>query len=155
MRLPAFSIAALCLLLAACQHAPPAPAAAAPAVPPGEVKGSAVVHSDASRAALIANANVALPAGVKGPGVWFGKWRDIPATAAPARPVPALVFLHGSSGLGLKAIEEWQRFMAGLGVASVAPDSFALPDRVTYKSPVGKDVYERIHALRTSEIAPR
>ena len=36
--------------------------------------------------------------------------------------------------------------------ATVAPDSFALLDRFTYTSPIGKDIYERIHALRTSEI---
>jgi hypothetical protein len=56
--------------------------------------------------------------------------------------VPVVVFLHGSSGLGLKAIGEWQQWLATLGVASIAPDSFALPDRLTYTSPVGKDVYE-------------
>jgi hypothetical protein len=31
-------------------------------------------------------------------------------------------------------------------------DSFALPDRLTYKSPIGKDVYEKLHAFRGSEI---
>jgi hypothetical protein len=36
----------------------------------------------------------------------------------------------------------------------VAPDSFALAGRVTYKSPIDKASYERIHALRASEIAP-
>ncbi len=68
--------------------------------------------------------------------------------------VPVVIFLHGSSGLGLKAIGEWQAWLATLGYASVAPDSFALPDRLIYGSPVGKDVYEKIHALRASEIAP-
>ena len=37
-------------------------------------------------------------------------------------------------------------------IASVAPDSFALPGRVTYSSPLDKASYERIHALRGSEI---
>lgn len=37
-------------------------------------------------------------------------------------------------------------------MASLAPDSFALPDRVTYKSPVDKAVYEKLLALRLSEI---
>ena len=64
------------------------------------------------------------------------------------------MFLHGSSGLALKAIGEWQQWLCGLGYASIAPNSFALPDRVTYKSPIDKDAYERIHALRASEIAP-
>ena len=38
-------------------------------------------------------------------------------------------------------------------MASVAPDSFTLPDRITYTSPVDKATYEKIHALRASEIA--
>jgi len=66
--------------------------------------------------------------------------------------VPVVVFLHGSTGLGLKAIGEWQQWLAGLGYASIAPDSMVLPDRITYTSPVAKDVYEKIHALRASEI---
>ena len=78
--------------------------------------------------------------------------QDAPKTAGPQ--VPVVVFLHGSSGLRLKAIGDWQRWLAGQGWASLAPDSFALPGRVTYKSPIDKAAYERIHALRASEIAP-
>lgn len=140
----------LALLLAACAATPPAPtpAAPAPATPAGEIKGRAVVHTEASRAEVLATAQVALPA--SSGAAFFGRWRDIPAAAR--QPVPVVVFLHGSSGLGLKAIEEWQRWLATLGVASVAPNSFALPDRLTYKSPIAKPVYEQIHALRGSEI---
>jgi dienelactone hydrolase len=68
----------------------------------------------------------------------------------PARRCPR--WFSWSSGLGLAAIGEWQRWLAGMGIASVAPDSFALPDRVVYKSPVDKPTYEKIHALRESEI---
>jgi dienelactone hydrolase len=64
------------------------------------------------------------------------------------------VFLHGSSGLGLKAIGEWQHWLTTLGYASIAPDSFTLAGHVTYKSPIDKESYEKIHALRASEIAP-
>lgn len=140
----------LALLLAACAATPPAPTPAAPAAatPAGEIKGRAVVHTDASRAEVLATAQVALPASAG--AAFFGRWRDIPAAAR--QPVPVVVFLHGSSGLGLKAIEEWQRWLATLGVASVAPNSFALPERLTYSSPIAKPVYEQIHALRGSEI---
>lgn len=144
------------LMLAACatpgSSPPPGAASASPAAaaPAGEVKGSATAHTPASRAALVAQAQVALPAGVAGATPWFGRWSALPADLRGT--VPVVLFLHGSSGLGLKAIEDWQRWLAERGVASVAPDSFALPDRLTYKSPVGKDVYERIHALRASEI---
>jgi dienelactone hydrolase len=133
------------LAIAPIAVAQPAPTA------PGTLKGSAVAHTASSRTEAIANANIALPAAATGGSIWFGKWRDAPRTVQ-AR-VPVVVFLHGSSGLGLKAIEDWQRWLAGLGVASVAPDSFALADRLTYTSPVGKDIYEQIHALRASEIA--
>jgi dienelactone hydrolase len=117
---------------------------------PGEVKGSAWQHTPASAAALVANADVALPARATGGTPYFGKLAQAPKTGA-AR-VPVIVFLHGSSGLGLKAIGEWQQWLATLGYASIAPDSMVLPDRITYSSPVGKDVYEKIHALRGSEI---
>ncbi|HML13093.1 MAG TPA: hypothetical protein VK456_07275 [Xanthobacteraceae bacterium] len=114
------------------------------------MRGTAFRHTASSQREVIAGASVALPAAVTGGVGFFGHWRDLPA-ATHAR-VPVVVLLHGSSGLGSKAIEEWQRWLADMGIASVAPDSFALPDRLTYTSPVGTDVYERIHALRASEI---
>jgi hypothetical protein len=120
--------------------------------PRGEVKGSAWQHTAESLKGLVAEADVALPPAVTGGTVFQGKWKDMPAGSTVK--VPVVVFMHGSSGLGLKAIGEWQQWLAGLGVASVAANSFALPDRLTYTSPVGKDVYEKIHALRASEIAP-
>ncbi|MFO1306272.1 MAG: alpha/beta hydrolase [Burkholderiales bacterium] len=121
----------------------------ATAQPKGEVKGTAMQHTPASLAAAVANASLVLPSGVTGAGVFKGKLADAPSTKGTA---PVVIFLHGSSGLGLAAIGEWQAWLASLGVASVAPDSFALPDRITYSSPVDKDTYEKIHALRASEI---
>ena len=118
--------------------------------PKGEIKGTALVHTADSAKGVIANASVALPARATGGAAWFGTWKDMPAATA-AR-VPVVIFLHGSSGLGLAAIGEWQRWLAGLGIASVAPDSFALPDRLTYSSPIDRQTYERVHALRASEI---
>jgi hypothetical protein len=127
-------------------------AAATAQIPPpkGEIKGAALVHTAASAAGAIDNANIALPSAATGTTAFFGKWRDLSGIAGAA--VPTVVFLHGSSGLGLPAIAEWQKALAEAGIASLAPDSFALPDRLTYTSPIGKDVYERIHALRASEI---
>lgn len=116
----------------------------------GEIKGTAFEHTASSRIGVIQNANVALPATVTGKAIFFGKWRDRPSVTQAK--VPVVIFLHGSSGLGLKAIEEWQVWLAQRGIASVAPDSFALTNRVTYTSPIAKDLYERIHALRASEI---
>lgn len=119
-------------------------------VPQGAVSGLAWQHTAQSAMAVVANADVALPANVTGGAIYYGKLAQAPRTVNGA--VPVIVFLHGSSGLGLKAIGEWQRWLATLGYASIAPDSMVLPDRITYTSPVAKDVYEKIHALRASEI---
>lgn len=126
--------------------------AAQTATPTGEIKGSAWAHTAESLKAAAAQADVCIPAAATGQKEFVGKFKDIPAMAG--RRVPVIVFLHGSSGLGLKAIGEWQQWLCGLGYASVAPDSFALADRVTYKSPIDKASYEKIHALRASEIRP-
>lgn len=127
-------------------------ASAQTTVPKGEIMGTAWEHTAASLAGTLQQADVVLPAAATGGAVFTGKFKDAPTTAK-AR-VPVVLFLHGSSGLGLKAIGEWQQWLATLGVASIAPDSFALPGHVTYKSPIAVDSYERIHALRASEIAP-
>ena len=129
-----------------------AQAATAQEAPKGEIKGTAWVHTAETLSASAQDANVVLPAAATGGAVFSGKFRDAPKVAAGK--VPVVVFLHGSSGLGLAAIGEWQQFLASLGYASVAPNSFTLPDRATYKSPIDKASYERMHALRLSEIAP-
>jgi dienelactone hydrolase len=127
-------------------------AGAQPATPAGEIKGDAWVHTSESLAGAVRQADVCLPAAATGGAVFCGKFGGLPPFTVSK--VPAVLFLHGSSGLGLKAIGEWQRWLADLGYASMAPDSFALAGHVTYKSPIDKDAYERIHALRASEIAP-
>jgi dienelactone hydrolase len=134
----------IALLLAATQAWCQAPA------PQGEIKGQAIVHTPESARAAMANGALVLPAAATGGAVFTGAFKDAPRETR-AR-VPVVVFLHGSSGLGLKAIGEWQQWLATMDIASFAPDSFALPGRVTYTSPVGKDFYEKIHALRGSEI---
>jgi len=121
-------------------------------VPGGELKGTAWAHSEESLAASVQQADVCLPSAATGGTLFCGKFKDIPRFNG--RQVPVIVFLHGSSGLGLKAIGEWQQWLAGLGYASIAPDSFALAGHVTYKSPIDKESYERILTLRASEIAP-
>jgi dienelactone hydrolase len=122
------------------------------AAPKGEIMGTAWVHTVESLLASAQTADVVLPAKATGGSVFTGKFKDIPKLNG--NKVPVVVFIHGSSGLGLKAIGEWQQWLATQGIASVAPDSFSLPNRVTYKSPINVDSYERVHALRGSEIAP-
>lgn len=139
------AFAALAILLSGCASMSPSP------LPAGEIKGTKTVHTVESAQGVIDTAQLVLPATATGTAVYSGLLRDAPRDLR--GPVPLVVFLHGSSGLGLKAIGEWQLWLAGMGIASLAPNSFALPDRLTYKSPVGQDVYEKIHALRMSEIA--
>lgn len=126
--------------------------AAQSGVPAGAVKGDAWVHTKDSLAASVEQADVCLPSASAGGKPFLGKFKDIPQLQGAK--VPVVLFLHGSSGLALKAIGEWQLWLCGLGYASVAPNSFTLPARVTYTSPIDKDSYERIHALRASEIEP-
>lgn len=116
----------------------------------GKLEGRAFEHTPSSAEKVVQQASLALPSGMTGGGAFFGKWQDRPRVE---RSGPVVLFLHGSSGLNLSAIADWQKWLSGLGIASVAPDSFALPERLTYTSPVEKSVYERIHALRASEVA--
>lgn len=125
-------------------------ASAQPSTSAGDIKGDAWVHTKESLAGSVQQADVCLPASVTGSAAYVGKFSGIPKGTNGT--VPVVLFLHGSSGLGLRAIGEWQQWLCSLGYASVAPDSFALPGHVTYKSPIDKDAYEKIHALRASEI---
>ena len=50
----------------------------------------------------------------------------------------------------LKAFGRW---LASFGIGFLCPNSFVLKDRITYTSPVSRDDYERIHAMRSAELA--
>lgn len=64
---------------------------------------------------------------------------------------PLVLFAHGSSGIG-EPVKAFARWISSLGFGFLAPDSFVLPDRITYTSPVSRANYERIHALRSAEL---
>jgi len=95
--------------------------------PVGTLQGSARVHTPASLLATVQQAQLVLAAGVVGPAMYVGRYAQALRTAT--RRVPVVLFQHGSSGLSVAADGDWQRWLAGLGVVSLAPDSFALPDR--------------------------
>lgn len=145
MKIPRLALAAMLTIAVAGAEAWPQ------AAPKGDLQGSAVAHTEKSAIGVIDGAQLALPAKAAGGMPYFGKWKDRPGTIS--GPVPVVVFLHGSSGLKLAAIADWQKWLSEFGIASVAPDSFALPDRLTYTSPIARSTYERIHELRASEIA--
>ena len=142
------ALAAACVLgLSACSTT--APAAPTAATPQGEIKGTATAHTGASLQAAISQAWVDLPASVTGGAVYSGPLSQAPAARAR---VPVVVFVHGSSGVN-PAIKEWQKWAAQtLGVASISADSMQLQGRMTYKSPIAKADYEKVHGLRAAEL---
>ena len=143
MQLKITPIFAATVLITACHFA-------CAKTPQGEIKAGPLLHTAQSSVDLIQEAQVAFPAtNAQGP-VYVGTMKNAPEWKQGKLPV--VLFMHGSSGLGLKAIAEWQQWLASLGVASVAPNSFALANRMTYTSPIDKENYEKLHAFRASEI---
>ncbi|MGJ4892085.1 hypothetical protein ACQR1Y_28100 [Bradyrhizobium sp. HKCCYLRH3099] len=116
---------------------------------PGETKGAVLEPSSENLALTWAKANLVLPAALAGGRRWEGHAEDAPDVIGIA---PLVVVMHGSSGVA-PAIKEFQVWLADeLGAASVAPDSLAIPDRLTYTSPIDVATYERVHALRLAEL---
>jgi len=118
--------------------------------PQGEIKAGPLAHTHESMATLVSEAQVAFPTHLTAKDIFMGPLKNAPQLGNAK--VPVVLFMHGSSGLGLKAIADWQQWLASFGVASIAPNSFALKDRLTYTSPIDKDTYEKLHAFRASEI---
>ncbi len=96
-------------------------------------------------------ANIAMPGKFGSGAVWMGPISDL-VGLKPADKVPVVIFMHGSSGIA-QFVKDYQKWLANeLGLISIAPDSMAIPDRLTYKSPIDKITYERVHDLRLAEL---
>ena len=113
----------------------------------GSMSGSADHHTQESLARTFSEAFYVAPG-----GIYEGKLCEFPADKIHQKSAPLVLFAHGSSGVGdpLRAFGRW---VASLGVGFLAPNSFVLADRITYSSPVSRENYERIHALRSAELA--
>lgn len=112
--------------------------------------GDAYLHTSESAQKGVAQAQIALPKNVTGGDIYVGLFKDAPKTQAKA---PVVVFLHGSSGINNKiGLDKWQEWLAKEGIASFMFDSMTLENRITYKSPADKEIYEKVHSLRSSEI---
>lgn len=112
---------------------------------PGDIKGTTLEPTPENLAATWSKASLVLPAALAGGHRWQGFASAAPEVAGKA---PLVVLLHGSSGVA-PAVKDFQIWLAdALGLASVAPDSLAIPDRLIYTSPVSVDIYERVHALQ-------
>ncbi len=113
----------------------------------GTLTGSVVEHTPESIAKTWDEALLVLPQG-KG---------SEPLTTTPTQvkastKYPVVLFSHGSSGI-TPAIREFAAWLArDLGVATVIPDSTQTEDRLAYSSPVARDAYEKIHAMRLAEL---
>lgn len=116
----------------------------------GKIMGTAVVHTQESMSRAIQAGWVVLPASLTGNQLYEGKLSNAPQTKGKAA---SLIFVHGSGGLN-DNIKAFQRWLADkLNIASFTLDSFQLPDRMTYSSPIPKKDYEKIHSLRSSELS--
>lgn len=128
-------------------------ALAAPAmsadVPQGTIKGKAWVQTDRTMAEAMAQSWTVLPASVTGDKTYEGTNIRAPETKGKA---PAVIFVHGSGGINPQIKAFQKRLADELGIASFTADSFQLPDRMTYTSPIDPMDYEKIHALRASEL---
>lgn len=120
-----------------------------PAAPAGAVRGCAWQHTPETMAAAMENAWTALPAAIAAGEFWEGLRKNAPKITGSA---PSLIFIHGSGGINpqIRAFMAW--CAQSLGIACLCPDSFQLPDRMTYSSPIPQAEYEKIHALRSSEL---
>ena len=134
------------------------------------VIGLAALPSTAPAQPVVSTATLAVPADFPGieqtfeqalvgvPAGWggltepfIGHFRDLPA-APGAGKLPTVLYMHGSPGIDTGDMTFLRWLVDDAKVAFLAPDSFKLPGRFTYSSPVDKAVYERIHNLRQSEI---
>lgn len=130
------------LLLAALLCAPIAAAAQG-------TKGTALDPTPDNLARTWNAAWVVLPAPQAGGTRWQGRLTDLPSTIGRG---PVAVLMHGSSGIAA-FVKDYQAWLADeLSLASIAPDSMAIPDRLTYTSPIDVATYERVHALRLAEL---
>jgi hypothetical protein len=124
--------------------------AAATPVAAQSITGKVLEPSAENLRATWDNALVTLPAATPGGAPIQVKMKDLPPVAG--KPRPLVVFMHGWSGIA-GFVKEYQAWLATrLGLASIAPDSLAIADRLTYQSPIDKPTYERVHSLRLAEL---
>lgn len=113
------------------------------------IKGSVLDPTPENVALTWSKGTLTLPAALAGGSVYQGAVEGAPKVEGRH---PLVIVMHGSSGVA-SFVKEYQAWLAGeLGLASVAPNSFAIPDRLSYESPVDKATYERVHALRLAEL---
>lgn len=113
----------------------------------GTLTGTARRHTPETLAATWQKAFLVLPDG-RG-----GILETTPDAVTVVGKFPTVLFCHGSSGVN-DAIKTFGRWLARtMKAAFVVPDAMQLPDRLMYTSPIAREDYEIIHALRGQELA--
>lgn len=103
-------------------------------------------HTPATLKATFEKAYVALQ--LDDGSIYTGSIDQLPAVT---HTLPTVLFMHGSSGIN-PAIREFSEHLAEMGWALIAPDSMQTEDRITYSSPIAREMYEKVHALRYEEL---
>lgn len=111
----------------------------------------------------LSRALVGVPAAmIEGDEDFYGYYEDLTDLAfVDGITAPVVVYMHGSSSAfeevdgvpGLKWDYGYAEWLTSAGYVFVAPDAHAFGDRPTYSSPVPKELYEEVNAIRQAEIA--
>lgn len=117
----------------------------------GKLSGSVDAHTPETLAATWDHAYLTLP-DEAGDGYIETTPAEILKTKVDFK-CPTVLFAHGSSGVNPAIRELAQWLSTEMGAACVVPDSMQTADRLTYTSPVARQDYERIHAMRSQELA--
>lgn len=113
----------------------------------GKIMGSVSSHTPGTLKAVFEKAYVALT--LSDGSLFEGTPDQLNKQSCPKTVV---LFIHGSSGIN-PATRTFGNHLAQLGFAFVAPDSMQVKDRITYSSPVAREVYEQVHSMRYEELS--
>ncbi|NOZ90005.1 MAG: hypothetical protein GXO60_01835 [Epsilonproteobacteria bacterium] len=100
-------------------------------------------------------AYIGIPKGVLGRAEPFYGTFDqalvkIPNLKKYTKKLPTVVYMQGSSKFDMD--NKFMKWITEAGYLFFAPNTYTSPKRITYSSPVSKDIYEKVHAYRQAEI---
>ena len=113
----------------------------------GKIMGSVTSHTPETLKAVFEKAYAALP--LSDGSLFEGTLEQFSGQCSPKATV---LFIHGSSGIN-PATRTFANHLAKQGFAVLAPDSMQVKDRITYSSPVAREVYEQVHSMRYEELS--
>ncbi len=98
---------------------------------------------------------IGIPKGVLGiDKPFYGTYNEalikIPNLKNYTKRLPTVLYMHGSKGFNSGKI--FRKWITEAGYLFFAPNSYGSRDRITYNSPISKDIYEKVHSYRQAEI---